>query len=57
MDRSPAAVSLLEGKLDRLSQKRIDTDLAGVLPAENLPGLEHVIRASVSRIIQRMQTG
>jgi predicted nucleotidyltransferase component of viral defense system len=54
MDRVEAA-TLLKEKLDGLTQKRIETELSQSLPVEDLPGLNLVIRSSVSRIIQRLQ--
>jgi predicted nucleotidyltransferase component of viral defense system len=47
---------LLQGRLDRLTQKKVIDELSDAIPDGHLPGLETVIRASVSRIIQRMQS-
>ena len=49
------AVDLLRGKLSGLTQKRIEAELAGAIPDEFFPGLELLIKASVSRIIQRLE--
>lgn len=49
------ASQLLRKKLDQLSQKRIETELFGVIPDDQLPGLDYLIRASVSRIIQKLE--
>ena len=50
------AIDLLKDKLERLTPKRIEDELTGAIPDDQLPGLEFVIRASVSRIIQRLET-
>lgn len=49
------AAGLLSKRLEALDEKMIRAELGSVIPSEHLPGLEQVIRASVSRIIQRMQ--
>lgn len=49
------AASLLRRKSEFLNQKRIETELSGMLPEEQIPGLEYLIRASVSRIVQRLE--
>ncbi len=50
------AITLLREKSDRLTQKRTEAELSGVIPDDDLPGLELRIRASVLRVIQRMET-
>lgn len=49
------AANLLQKKLDQLSQKKIETELFGVIPDDQFPGLDLIIRATVSRIIQRLK--
>lgn len=49
------AAQLLKKRLEDLSEKRLREEVFPLMPPDHQPGLMMVIRASVSRIIQRMQ--
>jgi len=49
------AVKLLKARLDALTEKKIKEELGATLSPEYLVGLFPVIRASVGRLIQRME--
>lgn len=48
------AISLLKGKMNALTEKKMLDQLEDWVPAEELPGLTFIIRAALSRVIQRM---
>lgn len=48
------AAELLRKRLDDLTQEAIRNELQGQLPEDYLPGLEHVVRSSVLRTIQKI---
>lgn len=50
------AADLLKKRLDEFSEKKLREEVYPLVPVENHPGLMLTIRASVSRIIQRLQT-
>lgn len=50
------AARMLRKRLDRLDQERIAAELFPILPAEYRPGVLGIIRASVGRIIQRLES-
>jgi predicted nucleotidyltransferase component of viral defense system len=49
------AAQLLRKRLEDLSEQRLREEVFPLLPPDHQPGLLMVIRASVSRVIQRMQ--
>lgn len=53
--RFEQAAGLLSARLGRLDEKRLKVEIGPLIPPENRTGLLTVIRASVLRIIQKMQ--
>jgi hypothetical protein len=49
------AAELLRARLAELTEERLKQEVFPLIPPEYRPGLLLVIRASVSRIIQRLQ--
>jgi predicted nucleotidyltransferase component of viral defense system len=49
------AARMLRKRLETLDQKRIETELFPILPAEHRPGILRIIQASVGRILQRLE--
>lgn len=49
------AIGLLRERIDSLSKKKIEGELFGTLPQEEIVGLDSIIRAAVSRVIQRLE--
>lgn len=49
------AAEMLRKRLANMNQKRIEEELGASLPKEYLPGLDLIIRASVTRLIQRLE--
>lgn len=50
------AANRLVEKAERLSREKIEAELSGQIPADQLPGLDLLIRAAVSRIARRMES-
>lgn len=50
----PEAVEMLKNKMESLTEKRMRDELSATLPEDQLAGLELVIRAAISRLIQKM---
>jgi predicted nucleotidyltransferase component of viral defense system len=50
------AAQRLRRRLDLLDQKRIETELFPILPAEYRPGILGIIKASVGRLLQRLES-
>ncbi len=50
-----AAAELLESRAVRMTFKRVSDELQGVIPDAHLPGLDLLIRATVSRIAERIR--
>lgn len=49
------AAHLLKKKIDDWNDEKLQTELSALLPSEYLPGLASIIRASITRLIQRMR--
>ena len=49
------ASRMLKEKMERITAERVGNELAQTVPMEQLTGLETLIRASVSRVIQRLE--
>ena len=50
------ASKMLQDKISSLTQKKIVDELSAVFPREQIVGLDMLIRASVGRIIQRLES-
>ena len=48
------AMEMLTNKMATMTEKRMREELAATIPENHLPGLDFIIRAAVSRLIQKM---
>lgn len=48
-------IQMLQKRSENLTKKRIEEELAPLLPRENLAGLDKMIQASISRLIQKLK--